>query len=170
MCKNFSKKDLDNISYSETNYANFNGLAYEMWSFNDGFNALYTEWADGSFPFVLKDGRKFYCKQDLDHVFTIHSENYGDVEGNLWVKLAADAINDNDKFVNIVETIKNSADYVGKLCSWSPSADRLVTDGMLQILVQHNGGTLKTLFIELIKMGLDKKNKFVTIVAATNKD
>ena len=170
MCKNFSKKDLDNIDYGETNYENFNGLTYKMWSLSDGFNVLYTEWADGSFPFVLKDGRKFYCKQDLNHVFTIHSDKYGDVEGNLWVKLVADIINDNDKFVTIVETIKNSTEYVGELCSWAPSTDRLIRDGMLQILVKHNGGKLKTLFLELIKMGLDKNNKFVTINPATNKD
>lgn len=164
MYTNFDEWDLEHIDYEGTsNLFRFCNLKKD----DDSGCARFLY---GSFEFLIKDGRKFCCKQDLNHVFTIHSDKYGDVEGNLWVKLAADAINDNDKFVTIVETIKNSTDYVGELCSWAQSTDRLIRDGMLQILVQHNDDKLKTLFLELIKMGLDKDNKFVTINPATNKD
>lgn len=160
----FTKADLDNIDYEATSHV------FGLWTIKKDADNDCGSFLRGSFGFFLKDGRKFYCKQDLSHVFTIHSEKYGDIEGDFWIKLAADAINDNDKFVTIIETIKNVSDYAVDYCYDVPGTDEFIIDGMAQILVRYYREKHTTLFRELIKMGLDKNNKFVTISLATNKN
>ena len=158
MYTNFDEWDLEHIDYDGT--SNLSRL--ETPKEDDDSNCA--RFLYSSFEFLIKDGRKFRCEQDLNHVFTIHSDKYGDVECNLWQKMAADIINDNDKFFTIVETIKNVVDYAkgyshnGHVC-----VRDFMVEGMTQILIPYYRAKHTTLFLELIKMGLDKDNKFVTL-------
>ena len=157
MYTNFDEWDLEHIDYEETsNLFRFCNLKKD-----DDSNCA--RFLYGSFEFLIKDGRKFCCKQDLDHVFAIHSDKYGYIEGDLWVKMAADVINDNDKFVTIVETIKNVANYAKGYCHGPVRVHDFMVEGMAQILIPYYRAKHTTLFLELIKMGLDKDNKLSLI-------
>ena len=161
--KVFTKADLENIDYDTTSRECLDGY----WSADGYRNARLRR---QHFDFVLKDGRRFRCNQDLDHTFTIHSDKYGDVtDADLWGKMAADIINDNDKFVIIVETIKNVRDftYDNNYDCNIYSGDEFIEDGMAQILDNYYYNNESNLLYELVKMGLDKDNKFVTLTEVT---
>ena len=146
----FTKADLDNIDYDETLKVN-----YGFFNFDD----LY----DNRVTFALKDGRTFYCDQDLDKTFTIHSDKYGDVEGNFWLKMAAEIIDDNDKFVTIVKNMADIADY---LSYGIPNPDTFVQDGIVYITKRYYAGHEMPMLRKLAEMGLDENNKLVTIKPA----
>lgn len=146
--KVFTGDNLLNIDYDATR------------ALNNGF-FLSTRDLYGEFKFVLKDGRTLCCKQDLNKIFIIHNSNYGvTLECDLWGKMAADIINDNDKFLGIARTIENAARNL---------ADHL--DGVnVEEIVKHRLAdfvndyyNVESMFIKLIKMGLDCNNDSVTI-------
>lgn len=146
--KVFTGDNLLNIDYDATR------------ALNNGF-FLSTRDLYGEFRFVLKDGRTLCCKQDLSKIFIVHNSNYGvTLECDLWGKMAADIINDNDKFLGMVRAIENATRNL---------ADRL--DGVdVEEIVKHRLAdfvndyyTVESMFIKLIKMGLDYNNDSVTI-------
>lgn len=146
----FTKADLDNIDYDETQKVN-HGF------FN--FHKLHSN----IFTFALKDGRTFRCEQDLDATFTIHSDKYGDVEGDFWLKIAVEIIDDNDKFVTIVKNMADIADY---LSYGIPNPDTFVQDGIVYIIKRYYAGHEMPMLRKLAEMGLDENNKLVTIKPA----
>ena len=152
MNKNFTKADLKNIDFEATRENNF------------GF--FDTDDVIGYFEIVLKDGRKFACDQDLDRVFTIHSDKYGDIKGNMFAKMAADLIGDNDKFITIIENVKTFVKdiieyYTNRYgCNLQPEEIlRLVS---IKIIRDVFDG--KTLAVKLLEMGLDENINYVTII------
>ena len=146
----FTKADLDNIDYDETQKVN-HGF------FN--FHKLHSN----IFTFALKDGRTFRCEQDLDATFTIHSDKYGDVEGDFWLKIAVEIIDDKDKFVTIVKNMADIADY---LSYGIPNPDTFVQDGIVYIIKRYYAGHEMPMLRKLAEMGLDENNKLVTIKPA----
>lgn len=160
--KVFTKADLENIDYDATSRECLEGY----WTVGGFRNVrLYRQ----HFDFILKDGRKFRCNQDLDRTFTIHSDKYGDVtDSDLWGKMAADIINDNDKFVVIVETVKNVRDftYDNNYDCNIYSGDEFISDAMTQILDRHYYyNSDSNLLYELVEMGLDENIDYVTITS-----
>lgn len=146
----FTKADLDNIDYDETKKFN-----YGFFDFHKLYNYV--------LAFALKDGRKFYCEQDLDATFTIHSDKYGDVEGDFWFKIAAEIVDDNDKFVIIVKNMADIADYIHYDI---PNADNFVQDGIVRIVERYYAGHEMPMLRKLAEMGLDENNKLVIIKPA----
>lgn len=151
MNKNFTKADLKNIDFEATrkNHYGFFGIDDVI----------------GGFEIVLKDSRKFACHQNLDRVFTIHSDKYDDIKGNMFVKMAADLIGDNDKFITIIENVKTFVKdiieyYTNRYgCNLQPEEiSRLVS---IKIIRDVFDG--KTLAVKLLEMGLDENIDYVTI-------
>lgn len=149
----FAKADLDNIDYDKTLKVN-----YGFFNFED----LY----DSRVKFALKDGRTFYCNQDLDKMFTVHSDKYGDVEGNFWLKIAAEIVDDNDKFVIIVKNFADVANFAQAYSYDVPSASTFTQDGIVHIIERYYAGHEMPMLRKLAEMGLDKNNKLVTIKPA----
>lgn len=156
MSKKFTKTDLENnIDFKATFKA------------NHGFLQL----SDiiGKFKVVLKDGRKFLCKQNLDHVFTIRSK-YGNMKGDLFTKIAADLMSDNDKFVAMAQGIEFFIDY--NLCDNTGHYSGLSLDEASQDLnfaiIEDCGFDIEDLIGKLLKMGLDN-NKLVKIKPISKK-
>lgn len=150
----FTKVDLDNIDYDETLKANCG-------FFN--FKKLYGY----AIKFALKDGRIFCCEQNLAKSFTIHSDKYGDVEGDFWLKMAAEIVNDNDKFVIIVKNFEDVADFVQDYSYDVPDAYSIRKDGIIHIIERYYAGHAMPMLRKLAEMGLDENNKLVTIKPAT---
>lgn len=152
MNKSFTKADLENIDFQVT--------------YKDDEGFLYIDDILGGFKITLKDGRRFYCRQDLDHVFTIYSKKYGDIKGNLFAKIAADLIADNDKFVAMIYGASIVANFVLEnyvsRYEQAPESNQVLQDTYITIIKEYarsNAG----LAIMLLKMGLDENNKFVAI-------
>lgn len=143
-----TKADLANIDYDATCVL------------NGGFS-LSTRDLYGQFSFALKDGRIFCCKQDLDKVFTIQSDTYGIVECNWWGKMVADASYNADTFVKRVKAIKKIAENLANHLN-NVTTKEIVKHKMADIIAELYR-TTDNMFIELIKMGLDDSNKFITI-------
>lgn len=151
MSKNFTKADLKNIDFEATrkNHYGFFGVDDVI----------------GYFEVVLKDGRKFACHQNLDRVFTIHSNKYGDIKGDMFAKMAADLIGDNDRFIAIIEGAEGFAQNT--MCDCTGYAD-LQPEEILQlmsiiIIEKHVFNNSNTLAVKLLEMGLDESNDYVTI-------
>ena len=80
--------------------------------------------------------------------------------------MAADIINDNDKFVVIVETVKNVRDftYDNNYDCNIYSGDEFIRDAITQILDRYYYyNSDSNLLYELVKMGLDENIDYVTI-------
>lgn len=152
----FTKADLENIDYDKTLKAN-----YGFFNFTDLYRYSTT--------FALKDGKTFYCEQNLAKSFTIHSDKYGDVEGNLWLKMAAEIVNDNDKFVIIVKNFEDVADFVQGYSYDVPDAYSIRKDGIIHIIERYYNGDAILMLKKLCEMGLDENNKLVTVVPADEK-
>lgn len=152
MNKNFTKADLKNIDFEATrkNHYGFFGIDDVI----------------GGFEIVLKDGRKFACHQNLDNVFTIHSDKYGDIKGDMFTKMAADLIGDNDKFINIIEGSKIFAqDIMGSYTGYDAEAqaEEVLQLISIEIISKHVFNNSNTLAVKILEMGLDKSNEYVTI-------
>lgn len=147
MNKNFTEKDLENVDFPKLTDLNFNVGTDDIVL---GFN------------FAVKDGRIFSCKVDRGSKFNLHSEKYGDFEVDFLQKIAADIINDNDKFFVIIETIKDVTNFIGGYdCDVPDDFDIVMHDECVEILKHHF--TYHELIVKYLEMGLDKGNKFVTI-------
>lgn len=151
MNENFTKADLKNIDFEAIRKAHY------------GF--FDTDDVIGYFDVVLKDGRKFVCDQDLDRVFTIHSDKCGDISGNMFAKMAADLIGNNDKFIIIIEGAKIFAqDIMGGYINHydcSPRFEEILR--LMSIKIVKDGFDCETLAIKLLEMGLDENIDYVTI-------
>lgn len=151
MNKNFTKADLKNIDFEATRENNY------------GF--FDTDDVIGYFEVVLKDGRKFACDQDLDRVFTIRSDKYGDIDGNMFAKMAAELISDNDKFVAIIEGTKtfakNIIDYYTNRYDSNPQPEEILR--LVSIKIVKDAFDSETLAVKLLEMGLDENIDYVTI-------
>lgn len=154
MSKSFTKADLKNID--------FDAIREDCHGFFNIDNVI-----NYSFEVILKDGRKFTCNQDLlDHVFTIHSDKRGDIKGNMFVKMAADLIGDNDRFIAMIEGATIFAqdimgDYTGYPADPQPEEILLLTS--TEIVKKHFFNDAETLAIKLLEMGLDENIDYVTI-------
>lgn len=152
MSKNFTKADLENIDFQA--------------SYKDNKGFAYMDNIVGGFKVFLKDGRKFYCCQDLDCIFTIHNDKYGDAKGNLLVKIAADLIADNDMFAVMFYSIGFISEFVleNYFSSYkqTPRFDTVLQDTCFAIIKEYAHSS-EDLVISLLKMGLDENNKAVTI-------
>lgn len=151
MSKNFTKADLKNIDFEATRKNH-----YGFFSINDVI---------GYFEVVLKDGRKFACNQNLNRVFAIHSDKYGDIEGSMFAKMAADLIGDNDKFIAIIKGATIFAqnvmgDYTGYPVDLQPK--EILQSTSIAIIEEHSFNS-NSLAIKMLEMGLDKNIGYVTI-------
>lgn len=151
MSKKFTKADLKNVDFEATRKNH-----YGFFSIDDVI---------GYFEAVLKDGRKFACNQNLNRVFTIHSDKYGDIEGDMFAKMAADLIGDNDKFIAIIKGATIFAqnvmgDYTGEPVDPQPKEILHLTS--IAIIEKH-GFNSNSLAIKMLEMGLDKNIGYVTI-------
>lgn len=151
MSKNFTKADLKNIDFDATRENNYG-------FFNIDDVICY-------FEVVLKDGRKFACNQNLHRIFTIHSDKYGDIEGSMFAKMAADIIGDNDKFIAIIKGATIFAQnvmggYTGEPVDLKPKDILHLTS--IAIIEEH-GFNSHSLAIKILEMGLDKNIGYVTI-------
>lgn len=149
VAKVFTGDNLLNIDYDATR------------ALNNGF-FLNTRDLYGEFKFVLKDGRTLCCKQDLNKIFIVHnSNNYGvTLECDLWGKMAAATINDDDKFFAMVKSIENAArNLAGRLDG--VNVEEIVKHRLADFVNDYYN--VESMFIKLIKMGLDCNNDFVTI-------
>lgn len=143
-----TKADLTNIDYNATCLL------------NGGFS-LSTRDLYGQFNFALKDGRIFVCKQDLDKTFFIHSDEYSTVMCNWWGKMFVDASYNAETFFKKVKTIEKTAKNLVK--HLNNVSSREIVEHKMADIVMGLYGTTDNMFIELIKMGLDDNNEFVTI-------
>lgn len=146
--KIFTSDNLLNIDYSATR------------ALNNGF-FLSTRDLYGEFKFVLKDGRILRCKQDLDKVFIVHNGNCNvTVKCDLWGKMAADIIDDNDKFLCMIrETEKAVQNLAGHLDN--PNIGEIIRHRLADFVNDYYNA--ESMFIKLIKMGLDSNNGSVII-------
>lgn len=156
MSKDFTKADLKNIDFKATCKNNCDFLQI--------YDPI------GRFKVVLKDGRKFYCSQDLSHVFIIRSK-YGNMKGDLFVKIASDLMADNDKFVVMTQGIKlfiyrNVWDNFGH---YSDLRFDEASQDLNMAIIEDCGLNIEDLIVKLLKMGLRKNNKFVTIKPISKK-
>lgn len=158
MNENFTKADLKNIDFEATRKAHY------------GF--FDTDDVIGYFDVVLKDGRKFVCDQDLDRVFTIHSDKCGDISGNMFAKMAADLIGNNDKFITIIEGAKIFAQNImGEYTNHYGCCPRLEEIlRLMSIKIVKDGFDCETLAVKLFEMGLDENIDYVTIKPSNDED
>lgn len=149
MSKNFTKADLKNIDYDATCVL------------NNGF-ALITRDLYGQFKFALKDGRIFCCKQDLDEAFMVNSSTEGTIWCNWWGYKATDpGYMDISEFVKKIKDIKKTAENLAnKLDNIDPK--EIANHKAFDIMAEFYK-TPENMFIKIIEMGLNKKNRVVTI-------
>lgn len=148
--KIITNDNLLNIDYSAT------------CALNNGFS-LSTRDLYGEFKFVLKDGRILRCKQDLDKVFIVHNSNCNiTIKCDLWGKMAADIIDDNDKFLYMIRETERAArnltdhDHLN-----NPNIGEIIRHRLADFVNYYYNA--ESMFIKLIKMGLDGNNDSVII-------
>lgn len=135
------QSDLENIDYDTT--CLLNG------GFELSGRDLY-----GEFKFALKDGRIFKCEQDLNEIYTAHSDTEGGIVCDLWGQMAFDYVFDLSKFIAMVktleETVQNLEDYLDDV-----KPEEVVKHKMVDIAFNRYG--LKGTIIKLVTMGLENK-------------
>lgn len=147
MSEKFYKKDLANV-----NYENIIDFAKYYPTIDD---------LSFGFTFTLKDGKKFSLNIAHDFKLKLHSSKYGDYYVPLLQKLAADVVNDNDKFYNIIETTQKIMNVIPHYSADGMSFYDVIGGECLEILKQEY--SVKGLITKYLEMGLDKNIEAVEI-------
>lgn len=147
MSEKFYKKDLANVNYDN------------IIDFAKYYPTI--DYLSFGFAFTLKDGRKFDLNIAYDAKFKLHSDKYGDYYVPLLQKLAADVINDNDKFYNIIETTQKIMNVIPHYSADGMSFYDVMGGECLEILKQEY--SIKGLIMKYLEMGLNKNIKEVEI-------